>query len=88
MSKRTIAKSISPTKIKVLTPEEAAALPWDANWIGTLGEYGGPRSYLKTRKQAEAWVRRVLPNWPGQWAVYQALHCSTGESLGWGATAL
>lgn len=73
--------------IKLLTKEEAAELSSDANWIGTLGGRAY-RHYVLSMKEAVAWVRRVRKNWPGEWAVYEAYHYKTGDSIGWGATAL
>jgi hypothetical protein len=76
-------------EIKVLSREESDALGWDANWIGTLGTNGPDRHFVKTKAQAIAWVNRVAKNWPaGQWAIYENFHYKTGESIGWGATAL
>ena len=72
-------------EIKVLSKEEARLLPYDANWIGTLG--GNNRHHVKTQAQAMGWVKKVVKNWPGQWAVYENFHYKTGESIGWGATA-
>ena len=83
--KRTDAAKLM-NEIKVLTREEAQGLPYDANWIGTLGGKGY-RHYVKTQAQAMGWVKKVVKNWPGQWAVYENFHYRTGESTGWGATA-
>lgn len=74
-------------QIKTLTKEETSKLPFDANWIGTLGTNSN-RHYVKTKAQALCWVKRIQKNWPGQWAVYECFHFKTGKSIGWGATAL
>jgi hypothetical protein len=74
-------------QIKLLTRAEAEALPSNANMIGRLHCHGHG-SLLKSQKAAMAWVRRVLPNWPGTWAIYQEFHYQTGASLGWAATEL
>ena len=80
-------KNKGMNEIKILTKEEAAALPYDANWIGTLSR-NAKRTRLATKGEAIGWVKRVRRDWPGQWAVYECYHYATGESIGWGATAL
>ncbi len=74
-------------EIKVLSKGEAEALPYDANWIGTLGGKHD-RHLVKSKALAVAWVKRVQKNWPGSWAVYESFHFKTGASIGWGATSL
>jgi hypothetical protein len=73
--------------IKILNSEESKMLGWDDNWIGTLGGKHD-RHFVKTEKQAIAWVNRVAKNWPGKWAINESFHFQSGKSIGWGATVL
>ncbi len=75
------------TTIKLITEAEANALGLD-NWIGTFGrgKYGIDAKAVKTRKLAEAWIRRLCRNYIVKDGAYVWEQTGwKGEKLGWAA---